>query len=248
MDINNISCNIHVIIPAAGIGARMQADRPKQYLNINNNNNNNKTVLEYTIDLFKNKIEFKTITLAIAAHDEYFASLNIQGSAEQPLYIVQGGAERVASVQSALQHLENIAQPHDWILVHDAARPCLHPDDLQKLLEILPDEPIGALLGAPLADTVKYSENGTHCQKTIPRQTLWAAYTPQVFRFNILQKLNNINNINNLNNINIKSITDEASFIEQLGLQPRLVVGRRDNIKITCPEDLNLAAFIINNL
>lgn len=223
--------NIWVIIPAAGVGKRMGSDTPKQYLSLNN-----KTILEHTLNVFDKHHSISEIVVAISKGDEYWPTLNINLS--KPLHIAHGGNERCDSVLNGLKFLENKANDDDWVLVHDAARPCLRHEDLTLLLESLIDNEVGGILAVPVRDTMKRSSNNL-IKETVDREGLWHALTPQMFRFGLLKYA--IESALNQNEV----ITDEASAIELAGHQPVLVEGHADNIKITRPEDLALAAFFL---
>jgi 2-C-methyl-D-erythritol 4-phosphate cytidylyltransferase len=149
-----------------------------------------------------------------------------------------GGAERCHSVRNGLDALTGLAAADDWVLVHDAARPCLRRADLDALLAALMSEPVGALLAVPIADTVKRAE-AARAAATVPRSELWRAYTPQAFRVGLLREALDQAQAQGL------LVTDDASAVELLGMQPLLIEGHADNIKITRPEDLPLAAFLL---
>jgi 2-C-methyl-D-erythritol 4-phosphate cytidylyltransferase len=153
--------------------------------------------------------------------------------------ITVGGAERADSVLAGLHALQ--ANDDDWVLVHDAARPCLHADDLSRLIAELRSDPVGGLLAVPVSDTIKRADEQGAVLGTVDRKHLWRALTPQMFRFGVIKRA--------LLSAREQSIqvTDEASAVEALGLRPKLVLGRSDNIKITIPEDLALAEFILRS-
>ncbi len=224
--------NIWIIIPAAGVGKRMQSDKPKQYLNLND-----KTVIEHTLNVFDQHEMVSEIVIAISEKDEYWPSLNI--SISKPVHIVNGGKERCDSVLNGLSFLENKAAADDWVLVHDAARPCLRQEDLTLLLDTLKKHDVGGILAIPVRDTMKRSSTMNDVLETVDRENLWHALTPQMFRFSMLKKA--LESVLNKNEV----ITDEASAIELAGYQPVLVEGHTDNIKITRPEDLELASFFL---
>jgi 2-C-methyl-D-erythritol 4-phosphate cytidylyltransferase len=140
-----------------------------------------------------------------------------------------------------LRALQDRAAPDDWILVHDAARPCLSATDLDRLLTELEDDPVGGLLAAPVVDTLKRADEGGRVSQTVAREKLWRALTPQMFRYVVLQRA--------LESARTKgvAVTDEAQAVEALGMQPRLVAGDADNIKITLPEDLLRAERILRS-
>jgi len=142
-------------------------------------------------------------------------------------------------VLNALDLLAQEADAADWVLVHDAARPCLRRDDLDRLLAALPDHLVGGLLGVPVRDTMKQVTEGSAVRRTVPRDALWHAFTPQMFRLGLLHQALRAALDQD------RSVTDDASAVELLGLEPRLVEGHADNIKITRPEDLTLADFYL---
>ncbi len=222
-----------VIIPAAGIGSRMNADCPKQYLPLNG-----KTVLEQTLDCFIHHPRISGVVVAIAEHDTHWRDLHFK--TDRPVMTVKGGDERCHSVLNAIQGLADFADEKDWVLVHDAARPCLCKDDLDKLLITMATHPVGGLLGAPVHDTIKKIDPVNVVEETVDREYLWRALTPQMFRYGMLQDaLNGTLNDGYL-------VTDDASAIEHAGYAPLMLEGSADNIKITRPEDLALAEFYLS--
>ena len=231
-DIKPENNKMWVVIPAAGIGSRMQADRPKQYLKIEN-----KTVLEYTLDCFLGNKLIKGVCIAIAPEDPYWPVLNLDEHPE--LFRVEGGQERCHSVFNALLHLMPMANENDWVLVHDAARPCLRNQDLETLIDSLKDDKTGGLLAVKVKDTMKLDDGEDRVKGTVDRNHLWHALTPQMFPlgklFTTLKQALDQGHV----------ITDEASAIELGGERPRLIEGHADNIKITQPEDLMLAQFYL---
>lgn len=225
--------NIWVIIPAAGVGRRMGSDVPKQYLLLND-----KPVIEHTLDVFSSHQAISEIVIAVSKDDEYWSSINLKST--KPIHKAEGGKERCDSVLNGLNYLENKAKADDWVLVHDAARPCLRHEDLNLLIDSLEQHAIGGILAVPVKDTMKRSiENSNLIKETVDRESLWHALTPQMFRFSFLRDALESALKNN------KVITDEASAIEYAGGKPVLVEGHADNIKITRPEDLALAAFFL---
>lgn len=217
-----------VVIPAAGIGSRMQADRPKQYLTLHN-----KTVIEHTLDCFFAHSGVWGIVLALASDDPFWPTL---AYANDPrIQTVNGGKERADSVLNALQHLSAIgANADDWVLVHDAARPNLSQADLSKLVLELADDSVGGLLAFPAKDTLKQIDAKGRVATTIDRSQIWQALTPQMFRLATLRDALSQALAQGV------AITDEASAMEWAGFSPKLVEGRSDNLKITRPEDLQL--------
>ena len=220
------------VIPAAGVGRRMESEIPKQYLPLLG-----KPVIEYSIETMLNHPAIKEIFVVVSKFDCYW---QLTDFANHPAVTrVEGGAERPHSVLNALLALETQADANDWVLVHDAARPCLQASDVDLLLQHIIDTDEGGLLAVPIHDSIKRSDPSGRATKTIPRESLWRAFTPQMFR---LKKLR----------IALESalveghqITDEASAMELTGEYPKLVEGRSDNIKITQPEDLKLAAYYL---
>ncbi|MDG1580154.1 2-C-methyl-D-erythritol 4-phosphate cytidylyltransferase [Pseudomonas sp. GOM6] len=215
-----------VVIPAAGIGSRMRADRPKQYLQLAG-----KTILEHTLDCFLEHPQLKGLVLSLAADDPFWPTL--PGAADPRVQRADGGAERADSVLAGLLRLLELgAQPDDWVLVHDAARPNLAAEDLDKLLQELADDPVGGLLAVPARDTLKRVGADGRVAETVDRRVIWQAYTPQMFRFAALHQALADALVAGV------AITDEASALEWSGQSPKLVEGRADNLKITRPEDL----------
>lgn len=218
-------------MPAAGIGSRMGAVCPKQYLPLAG-----KTVIENTLGRLLALPDIAGVVLALSEDDHYWTKLSL---AQHPvIHRVRGGAERCHSVLNALEFLSAKASPDDWVLVHDAARPCVSLDNIIELIETVKDHPVGGILGVPVSDTLKQVES-ERIQLTADRSLLWHAQTPQIFRLELLR--------NCLKHAlaDEKVITDESSAIEAYGYQPIMVQGRSDNIKITRPEDLAIAAILI---
>ena len=221
-----------VIIPAAGVGKRMATDTPKQYLTLNN-----KTILEHTLSIFDAHNSISEIILVVSQNDEYWKSLDVKLS--KPLHLANGGKERCDSVLNGLKFLEGKANDDDWVLVHDAARPCLRHEDLTLILESLQGSDTGGILAIPVKDTMKRSNTDNKITETVSRENLWHALTPQMFRFGLLKHSIELA----LNEGEI--ITDESSAVEFAGYHPILVEGHADNLKITQPGDLALAAYYL---
>ncbi len=219
------------VVPAAGVGKRMQADRPKQYLELAGSK-----VLELTLNRMLQSDVFTAIAVAISKQDPYWPELKISG--HQQIVRAEGGKERADSVLSGLYSLNNKAQPDDWVLVHDAARPCLTVGDIRLLIDTLKDDDVGGILALSSHDTLKNVE-GKSIRETIDRSRIWRALTPQMFRYGELKQALEEAAING------SVVTDEASAFEFKGMQPKIVEGRPDNIKITRPEDLPLANFYL---
>jgi 2-C-methyl-D-erythritol 4-phosphate cytidylyltransferase len=228
-----MTLNYWAVVPAAGVGKRMGADIPKQYLPLVG-----KTVLEHTLASLFRHPRIQAIIVATSCEDVwwpvYFSAAN------KRLIRVEGGAERCHSVWNGLHYLLTVASPEDWVLVHDAARPCVRIEDINRLIEIVADHPIGGLLALPVSDTVKRANAQGEVVETVSREGLWRALTPQIFRLGKLYKV-----LTDAITAGA-SITDEASALEWAGFSPRLVQGSPDNIKITHPQDLVQAEAFFN--
>lgn len=224
----NHSVSCWAVIPAAGVGRRMGGDRPKQYLPLLGS-----TVLEHSLQRMASHPRISGMVVALSGDDAYWPQLRLV--LNKPLWIAPGGSERADSVLNALEVLAGHAAEHDWVLVHDAARPCLRMADLDTLLQRLLHHPVGGLLGLPVADTVKRVGPADEVLETVDREGLWRALTPQMFRLGELrQALLAAQSAG-------QAVTDDASAMELTGKRPQMVAGHADNIKITRPEDLPLA-------
>lgn len=222
------------IVPAAGIGARMCAAKPKQYLLLAG-----KTILEQTLERLLQLPFLAGVVVAVAEDDDFWPTLDI--GHHEKIHKVIGGAERADSVLSALDFLQDKLGEQDWVMVHDAARPCVELAAIEILCAELGDDPVGGILALPVTDTVKKvgSDNAIEC--TIDRRVLWLAQTPQLFRFQLLRDCLSQTLARKEN------ITDEASAVELCGFTAKVVESTSDNIKITRPGDLALAEFILQN-
>ena len=228
--------NFWAVIPAAGAGKRMQSNIPKQYLPLQQ-----RPVLQHTLQRLANNQYISGIVVALSAHDEYWDEMNF--SSEKPVYRVNGGEERCHSVLNALNYLATLANESDWVLVHDAARPCVRDSDLNMLITSVKDNDTGGLLAIPVRDTMKRGvqhASQTVVQETVDRNQLWHALTPQMFRLGELRQALTSALAQN------KLVTDDASAMELAGKAPLLIEGHSDNIKITRPEDLALAEFFLS--
>ena len=220
---------IIAVVPAAGIGSRMQAQCPKQYLTIGH-----QTLIEHAITALLRHPRINRVIVAVSPQDTHFRQLPI--AADRRINVVSGGSERADSVLAGLE----CAGDAQWVLVHDAARPCLHHDDLSRLLALSETSKVGGILAAPVRDTMKRAEPGKPAiAHTVERVDLWHALTPQFFPRELLHDC--------LTRALKEgaTITDEASALEYCGFHPTLVEGRADNIKVTRPEDLQLAEFYL---
>lgn len=229
---------IVALIPAAGVGSRMNAECPKQYLHVAG-----KTIIEHTISALLGNDHVQRIVVALGAEDDYFQQLEIANDARVTTVI--GGKERADSVLAGLDFLAS--QPnsaHCWVLVHDAARPCLQQSDLNKIIQLAMDQTCcGGILATPVRDTMKRSSAASQfIDHTVEREALWHALTPQFFPLLLLRDCLS-------KALKEKAIiTDEASALEYCGYQPILVAGRSDNVKVTRPEDLSLAEFYLSRM
>ena len=223
------------IMPAAGRSTRFGSGTPKQYLTVAG-----LTLIEHSLRALLGHPEVDGVMVALSPDDPYWAGWReMEG---KPVYTCLGGAERADSVLAALQALPATVSEDQWVLVHDAARPCLRAVDLSRLIAIGQADPIGAILAVPVRDTIKRADDQSRSNMTEPREALWRALTPQMFRrgglTRALQAAMRVG----------ATITDEAMAMERLGLKPRLVEGSEDNIKVTTPADLALAEFILKRM
>ena len=223
---------LFAIVPAAGRGERFGGRHPKQYAALLG-----RPVLSWSLGALLAVRSVRTVVVALSEGDRRFARLP---EARDPrVRTCRGGARRELSVANALEALHGEARDEDWVMVHDAARPCLHPSDVRQLVAALQGDPVGGLLALPVGDTLKSAGRDGRCDRTVPREGLWRALTPQMFRYGVLRRALKLNLERE------RVVTDEASAVEALGLRPRLVTGRTDNIKITLPGDRGLAAAIL---
>lgn len=231
-----MTINYWAVIPAAGIGARVGGLCPKQYLPLFG-----KAVIEHSLQRLLSHIKITGAVVALAPDDEYGKKLLDKFLDEQkkPFVIVNGGAERCHSVLNALHGLAEFAEPYDWVLVHDAVRPCLRHADIDKLIDAANRHAAGGLLGVRVTDTVKRVASSGEVIETVNRDELWRAQTPQIFPLAALTRALNHAIENRLN------ITDEAAAMSLAGAVPMMVEGHADNIKITHFADLALAQFYL---
>lgn len=223
------NARIWCVIPAAGSGQRMDADRPKQYLAIAG-----RMVIEHTIEKFASHPRISGVTVALAPGDRWWSDARLAGGLG--INRCDGGEERFESVLNGLNALKrNGAADDDWALVHDAARPCVRRDDIDRLIDAATAHPVGAVLGMPARDTMKRTEADDTVRETLSRGGLWHAFTPQMFRLGpLLRALQRA----------VKEdagVTDESQAMERTGAFPVMVEGHSDNVKITTAFDLELA-------
>ena len=213
------------LIPAAGIGARFGAGKPKQYIRIHG-----KTVLEHTVAIFTQHPFIDLV--AIINH--------LQTTSDKTVVFNVGGNTRAETVRNGVQTLmkKRLADNHDNILVHDAARCCLPQDALSRLIQAAGTKAEGGILAIPAADTIKRSDTDGQILETVPRKDLWQAQTPQLFQAGLLNRALSASDLN--------GITDEASAVEQLGIRPLLVQGDIRNLKLTLPQDEFIIRLLLN--
>jgi 2-C-methyl-D-erythritol 4-phosphate cytidylyltransferase len=220
------------LIPAAGAGTRMGADLPKQYLPLSG-----KPVLQHVLDTFSSTAAIAHTFVVVSAGDAHIDALLAAAYANVTVLHV-GGATRQQSVLNGLHAMRDAVADEDCVLVHDAARPGLTSALIDKLIAALQDDAVGGLLALPVVDTLKRADGGQRIEATIARDRLWSAQTPQMFSYALLQRALSAS----------EAVTDEASAVEALGLQPKLVEGSPRNFKITMAQDLTLAELFLKGL
>lgn len=229
---------VWVVIPAAGVGSRMESEQPKQYLKIAT-----KTIIEHTLECFINHPQVAGIIVALSSDDPYWKQLNIKSDAA-PIYTVEGGEQRSDSVERALEYLKVVEKLDDdtWVMVHDAARPCVSQADISALLAIRSGETVGGILATPVRDTMKRSlPDQSKISHTESRDNLWHALTPQLFKLGPLTSAFEFCKDKSI------VVTDEASAFEAIGEYPELVKGGHENIKVTYPSDIHYVSFFLSN-
>ncbi len=227
-----MSCSRFAIVPAAGSGLRFGSVRPKQYALIHG-----RPMLEHTVRALASRRDIDRVYVVLAEGDSDFGECRWVDLAAPIMPLYCGGPTRSCSVFNALMALRSHAQDDDWILVHDAARPCLSATELDRLFAALNDDDIGGLLALPVTDTLKRADEHERVAATASREGLWRALTPQMFRYRLL--------VEALHRAGTDAVTDEAAAVEKLGLQPRLVTGAATNIKVTYAEDLAFAQIVL---
>jgi len=218
------------LLPAAGVGARMGVDQPKQYLDIAG-----RPMLWHAIQAFERHPAIARVYVAIAPGDGYWDGYDWTACGKLRL-LRRGGATRAETVLNSLRAIAAEVAPDDWILVHDAARPCVSQALLDRLLAEVSDDPVGGILAQPIADTLKRADAAGRIAQTVPRAAMWGAQTPQMFHHALLLKA--------LEHAGTE-VTDEASALEALGLAPKLVESDMSNLKVTYPRDLEVAAWLL---
>ena len=218
------------LVPAAGSGARFGADVPKQYLPLAG-----KPMLFHTLRALCRNAAVDAVWVVLSPGDEWWPNYDWSSLGEKLQVVFQGGATRAETVSRGLEAMRMTVASDDWVLVHDAARPCLSQTVLARMFAELDDDPVGGLLAVPVADTVKRSDASLRVAATVPRDGLWQAQTPQMFRYGVLRPLLS----------GSYAVTDESSAIEAAGMSPRLVRSDARNLKVTFPADLGLAELIL---
>lgn len=219
------------LIPAAGVGARMAADGPKQYLSLAG-----RTMLWHAIHAFE-RVPAVVRTYVVLAPDDGHWDRHGWDGLDKLSVLRCGGATRAETVLNGLRAIAGAVDADDWVLVHDAARPCVSARLLERLLAELADDAVGGILAAPVADTLKRADAGGRILATVPREGLWSAQTPQMFRHGLLSRA--------LAHAGTQ-VTDEASAVEALGLSPRLVESDMTNLKVTWPRDVEVAGWLLS--
>ena len=222
------------VIPAAGTGSRVGGALPKQYLAVGD-----RPLLYYAIACLCAHRAIDRVSVILAPGDRRFETYDWNPFAAklEPLYM--GGDSRAATVLNALEGISSRTNVDDWILVHDAARPCLSAQMLDRLIDEVGDDPSGGLLAMPVADTLKRADDDRRSIRTESRTGLWQAQTPQLFRYDVLLRA--------LRSCDLAQATDEAAAVEALGLKPKLVQSDATNLKVTHAHDLALAELILKN-
>jgi 2-C-methyl-D-erythritol 4-phosphate cytidylyltransferase len=228
--------NFFALIPAAGYGSRMGDELPKQYLPLAG-----RPMIFHTLRALCGSPRVSAVFVVLARGDSEWVRHDWSEFSPKLVVLECGGATRAESVLNGL----NAARPmssigdNDWVLVHDAARPCLGNAQLDKLIDELADDEVGGLLAVPVADTLKRGDLNGRVDRTEPRERLWQAQTPQMFRCKLLLEALGISGG--------AAMTDDAGAIEALGLHPKLVLSDARNLKVTYPQDLALAELILKN-
>ncbi len=220
------------VVPAAGRGERFGGRKPKQYATLLG-----RSVLSWSVGALLTERSIARVIVVLAKGDRRWRS--IAESRDPRVSTCVGGERREHSVANALAALAGVAQERDWVIVHDAARPCLRREDLRSLLAATRADPVGGLLAVPVSDTLKKLGPGGRSERTVSRDGLWRALTPQVFRYGLLARALGLCIERE------RVVTDEASAIEALGLRPLLVPGHADNVKVTEADDRDLAEAIL---
>ncbi len=224
-----------VVIPAAGSGKRMGIEVPKQYIELND-----MTMLEHSVSslLYDQRI----LGIKIVVDLEQDLHLDLPNLKDPKVSFVQGGTERSDSVLAGLSDLINITDETDWVLVHDAARPCVRPSEINQLIDIVTQSGIGGVLAQKITDTVKRTDSNGLVNETVQRECLWRAFTPQMFPIGLLRESLLAAKAANI------TVTDEAAAMERMGHPVQLIPGLSTNIKITVPADFEFARTFLDHV
>jgi 2-C-methyl-D-erythritol 4-phosphate cytidylyltransferase len=220
------------LVPAAGSGSRFGAQMPKQYLPLAG-----RPLIHHALATLCAHPRIDRVVVVLAPEDLYWSGHDWSSLGSRLMPVHCGGASRAASVRNGLWEIAGWARPDDWVMVHDAARPCLSAGMLDALMDALDDDDTGGLLAQRVADTLKRADAADRVEVTVPRDGMWQAQTPQMFRLGLLARALD----------HCSDVTDEASAIEALGLKPRLVAAEAANLKVTWPEDMQLAELILRS-
>lgn len=228
--------NFFALIPAAGSGSRMGDELPKQYLSLAG-----KPMIYHALRILCSSSRITCVFVVLAPGDEEWLRHDWSDFSSKLAVLECGGATRAESVLNGLKAARGVSSisDDDWVLVHDAARPCLAEMQLDKLLDELADDEVGGLLAVPVADTLKRGDASRRVEHTESRENLWQAQTPQMFHYKLL--------VEALSMMGGVTMTDDAGAIEALGLHPKLVLSDARNLKVTYPQDLALAELILKN-
>ena len=218
------------IVPAAGSGARFGSEVPKQYLELAG-----KPMIFHSVAALCRSDRIDAVWVVLSPGDEWWASFDWSALGHKLRVLYCGGATRAETVANGLSAIAGDVDEDDWVLVHDAARPCLSQEMLAALCRELDVDPVGGLLAVPVADTLKRADADQRVAATQSRDAMWQAQTPQMFRYGLLRQVLEGNS----------AVTDEAGAVEAAGLQPRLVRADSTNLKVTFPADLRLAELIL---
>jgi len=222
----------YALIPAAGSGSRMGGETPKQYLPLNG-----KPMIYHALATFCAHPGITRVYVVLAPDDALWQNYDWSAFSAKLTVLRCGGAERCETVNNGLAAISQEVGFEDWVLVHDAARPCLSAALIDKLLAEVGDDPFGGLLALPVADTLKRADAQGRAARTEPRAGLWQAQTPQMFRYGLLQRA--------LSLLAGEIVTDEAQAVERLGFDSKLVASDSSNFKVTYPRDLKLAEWLL---
>ena len=232
----NVLPGCWAVIPAAGVGSRVVGSPvPKQYLRIEG-----KTILEHALSPLINSENIVGVVVVLHKDDQWFSDLTIDAKGKE-LWTVEGGSTRAQSVLNALTHLKDYADKGDFVVVHDAARPCFSDIDLQRLLDVCIEDAVGGILATPVRDTIKKVDDSSVVD-TVSRDNLWRALTPQMFRYGLL-----LDALSEASKDKLE-ITDEASAVERYGFRPRAIEGDVKNIKVTTAEDILIAQMYLQSM